>query len=256
MSYDLQKADIWRRASAFLLDFILATIAITGFLLLLSVITGTDNHYAAYEARMEHFSSEYDVDLKEIMAQGTYDSLSDEERAKVDKAWAEFSKDTEAIVSYNMYVQTIVVNVSLSILLSFLILEFVLPLIFKNGQTVGKKIFGIGVMRVDGVRINGQILFVRSILGKYTIETMIPVMMAAWILTGQAGLMALIIIALVIISNIVMMIATKTNSAIHDMIANTVTVDMSSQLIFDSPEALLEYKQKVHAEAVERSEYR
>ena len=43
---------------------------------------------------------------------------------------------------------------------------------------------------------------------------------------------------------------------IYDMLANTVTVDMASQMIFDSPEALLEYKQRVHAEAVERAEYR
>ena len=33
------------------------------------------------------------------------------------------------------------------------------------------------------------------------------------------------------------------------LLAGTVTVDFASQMIFDSPEELLEYKKKLHAEA-------
>jgi hypothetical protein len=80
-------------------------------------------------------------------------------------------------------------------------------------------------------------------------------MMIVWLMTGQAGIMAIAIILLILVSNIAMMIATKTNSAVHDMLANTVTVDMASQLIFDTPEALLEYKKKIHAEAADKAEY-
>ena len=32
--------------------------------------------------------------------------------------------------------------------------------------------------------------------------------------------------------------------------AGTVTVDMASQMIFDTPEQLLAYKQRIHTEAV------
>ena len=71
--------------------------------------------------------------------------------------------------------------ISFSILIGFLIVEFLFPMIFKNGQTLGKKIFGIGVMRVDGVKVTTPILFVRSILGKFTIETMMPVLMVIMI---------------------------------------------------------------------------
>ena len=41
---------------------------------------------------------------------------------------------------------------------------------------------------------------------------------------------------------------------IHDKLAGTVTVDLASQMIFDSPEALLEYKKRLHAESTERKE--
>ena len=64
-----------------------------------------------------------------------------------------------------------------------------------------------------------------------------------------------VVMLLVIVGNLIMMIATRTNSAIHDQLSHTVAVDMASQLIFDSPEALLEYKQKLHAEAAEKAEY-
>ena len=111
-------------------------------------------------------------------------------------------------------------------------------------------------MRYDSVKINNITLFVRTVLGKYTIETMVPILILIMIYFGQIGIVGTIIIGLLLILQIAMIASTKTNSAIHDMLANTVTVDMASQMIFDSPEALLEYKQRVHAEAVERAEYR
>ncbi len=255
MSYDLQKADFWKRASAWLLDVILAAIFAVGFVFLLSLITDINGYYDKYQAVMESYEAEYGVDFDEVSNLEKYEALTEAERAKIDEAFAAFAKDDDALYNYNMIIQLIILNVSIGIFLAFLCLEFIVPMLFKNGQTLGKKVFGIAVMRLDGVRINGQILFIRSILGKYAVETMIPLMMLAWILLGKAGIMGVVIILLVLVGNLAMMIATRTNSAIHDQLAHTVTVDMSSQLIFDSPEALLEYKQKIHAEAVERSEY-
>ena len=120
-----------------------------------------------------------------------------------------------------------------------------------------KKIFGIGVMRLDSIQLTTVQLFIRSILGKYAVETMLPILFLLMIVFNIAnGFFALIAIAVVVITNIVMIIVSKNNCPIHDMLASTVTVDFASQLIFDSPEALLEYKQRVHEEAVQRAEYR
>ena len=62
------------------------------------------------------------------------------------------------------------------------------------------------------------------------------------------------VVAAILIAQAVLLIATKTRSLLHDKLSHTVTVDFSSQLIFDTPEELLEYKQARHAEMVERSE--
>jgi hypothetical protein len=42
----------------------------------------------------------------------------------------------------------------------------------------------------------------------------------------------------------------QARTPLHDMLAGTVTVDFASQMIFDSPEELLEYKKKLHAESI------
>jgi uncharacterized RDD family membrane protein YckC len=256
MIYDLQKADVWKRASAALLDFILTAIVAVGIIFLMSYVTGLNTHYDSYQSIMDSYEAKHGVDFDKIASAEDFNKLSKAEQEIINAAFADFASDEEANFHYNLMIQKIILNFSIGILVAIGVIEFVIPMLLKNGQTVGKKVFGIGVMLTDGVRVNGQIMFIRSILGKYTIETMVPLMMCLWIFTGQAGLLSLIIIALIFIGNIAMMIATRTNSAIHDMLANTVTVDMASQLIFDSPEALLEYKQEIHRQAAERAEYR
>ena len=256
MIYDLQKADFWKRASAGLLDFILTAIVAVGIIFLMSYVTGLNNHYDSYQSIMDSYEVKHGVDFDAIASTEAFNALPQAEQDKLNTAFADFAKDENANFHYNLMIQKIILNFSIGILVAIGIIQFAIPMFFKNGQTVGKKVFGLGVMRTDGVRVNGQIMFIRAILGKYTIETMVPLMMLLWIFTGRAGILSLIIIALVLIGNIIMMLITRTNSAIHDMLANTVTVDMASQLIFDTPEALLEYKQEIHRQAAERAEYR
>ena len=147
------------------------------------------------------------------------------------------------------------VIVSMSILFSYLIWEFFIPLRLKNGQTFGKKIFGIGVMREDGIKVTAPLLFIRTILGKFTIETMVPVLIIIMLFFGTIGITGLLTLGLILLLQIILMIATRTNSTIHDVLAKTVVVDLSSQMIFDSEEALVEYKKKVHAEQAARQTY-
>ena len=57
------------------------------------------------------------------------------------------------------------------------------------------------------------------------------------------------------ILEIICMSVQRIRAPIHDAIAGTVTVDIASQLIFDTAEELMEYKKKLHAEAVNKAEY-
>ena len=69
------------------------------------------------------------------------------------------------------------------------------------------------------------------------------------------GIFSLIILAVYFIAQIGFLLVTRERTLIHDIMAQTAVVDISSQMIFDTPEALLEYKQKIQAEKAAKSDY-
>lgn len=253
MSYDLQKADFWKRISAFLFDFIIIGIVIVGVAWGLSAALKFDYYKSNLDACYEEYEKEFGIDFG--ISADDFNALSEEDQAKYTAAAKKMETDTNTYYYYNMTVNLLLVIVIISILVGFVALEFVVPLIFGNGQTLGKKIFGIGVMRCDGVKITTFMVFVRSILGKCTIETLIPVMVFIMIITNLTGLVGIIILFGLPLAQIILLFATKARTPIHDIMAGTVTVDMASQMIFDTPEQLLEYKTRIAEERANRAEY-
>jgi uncharacterized RDD family membrane protein YckC len=253
MIFDLQKAPILKRASAWLLDFILLCILITGFAFALSAITGYDNYATALADAQRDYEQQYGVSFD--IAQADFNALSQEEQDKINEAYAKFSEDEQVIYLYNVQLNLILLISSVSILLAYVLLEFVLPLIFGNGQTVGKKIFGIALMQTNGVKLSPLSLFARTVLGKYTLETMVPVFVLIMILFADLGLTGTIVLLLVLTLQIGLMIVTRTNSCIHDLLAGSVAVDLASQMIFDSESAMIEYKKSIHAEQAKEARY-
>ncbi len=146
----------------------------------------------------------------------------------------------------------LIMMISVGLLLSYLILEFILPIIFKNGQTVGKKVFSICLVRPDCVRITTLSLFARTFLGKYAVETMFPVLLIFMLLSGNLGMLAIILFAAITILNIILYFATKNHTPIHDIFAYTVAADMKEQMIFASEEELNQMKAELQREAVQR----
>ncbi len=259
MIYDLQKGSLLKRASAFLLDAILLAILAVGFALFLSSIFGYNKYNNIYSDGLDRYAKQYNVDFESIVSQADYDALSEEQRANYEAAIDAMNNDWEMLNAMNVIVRMIVAIASASIFLSFMVLEFVLPMIFKNGQTVGKKIFGLAVMRKNGVRIRSISLFLRTFLGKYVVETMIPVLIiivtifnAIGIMPGP-GLTGFVIILVLVLGNLGMLFFTRTNSMIHDAVADTVVVDMASQMIFEDEKTMVEYKANKAAEEAAKS---
>lgn len=253
MIYDLQKANFWKRISAWLLDFIVFIVLAAGIFWFISWAVGYDAKIEAMQEYYVKYSEEYGIDL-DISAE-EYNKLSDEEKAKYIEADEALGKDPEVLRAYNLVYNLTLVVIFASLLVSYVILEFVVPLFLKNGQTVGKKVFGIGVIRTNCVRASNTILFIRMLLGKFTIETMVPVFLIIMILFGILGYVGVGVIIAMLILELIVVIVTKTRSPIHDLLADTVVVDMSTQLVFETEADLIEYKKRLHAEEVARAEY-
>lgn len=247
--YDFQKANMWKRISAALLDLILLVIAVVGFALLLSTVLNYNSYHDRLMAAYEKYEEIYGISLD--MTAEEYEKLPKPEQTLYDMAVKEFSADKDVNYLYSMMFNYTLIITIFSFLLGYLLLEFFVPLLFKNGQTVGKKIFGIALMREDGVKITPFLLFARTVLGKYTLETMFPVLILTMIYFGAMGIVGTIAVLGLLVLNLILLFATKAHTPIHDKMAHTVAVDMASQMIFDSPEAMLEYKKRIHAESVE-----
>ena len=270
MIYDLQKASVLKRISAWLLDFILLIIVITGLTWGLSAAFG----YYQNKAFIEDINNEYDEKyFSEINGEGClpenrkltlntnvmttekYEALPEDQRALFDSVYDIYKIDSRVAYSFNKEIMILMSAISLGIILAYLGLEFFVPLKLGNGQTVGKKVFAIGVMQVNGVRITGVSLFARSMLGKCTIETMVPALIILMILQGAINIVGLLVLLLIAVFELILLISTKTNSMIHDIFAFTVTVDLPSQMIFDTEAELIAYKKRIHAEAVDNAKY-
>lgn len=253
MITDLQKASIWKRAAAGIFDLILLCVLAVGCVWLLTAAVGYDGYSAELEQAYADYETRYGVEFQITQAQ--YEDLSTEQQEQYTAAYNALISDEHVLYIYNMLMNLTLLTTTFGILLAVLVLEFFVPLWLKNGQTVGKKIFAIALMRTDGVQVNNLQLFARTILGKFTIEIMIPAYILIMIFFNAIGIIGPIVLALIALVQVVCLIATRTNSAIHDLLAGTVAVDLSSQMIFRSTEDMIAYKKKIAAEQAARQVY-
>jgi uncharacterized RDD family membrane protein YckC len=253
MLTDLQKASFGKRIIAAIFDGILLSILAVGLATILSLALGYNNYYQNLTDISQKYESQYGIDFQ--ITHDEFIALTDAEKENWHTANEAFGADAEAQKNYSMIINLSVLILSFSILPAVLVIEFVVPLIFGNGQTLGKKIFGIAIMNTEGVKVNNVQLFARAVLGKFAIEIMIPLSIIFMICLNMIGITGIIVLSAILILEIICLIATRTNSPIHDLLAQTVAVDMASQRIFESHDALIEYTKARHAEAAAKATY-
>lgn len=250
MEHALQKASLGKRIAAGILDGILICILATGFAFLLSVLLGYDGYYQTLTDGYSRYETQYGVSF-DIPRE----ELSDADREKRDAAYKALSQDEEVIQAYNVVLNLTLVIASVAILLSVLAWEFAVPLLLHNGQTVGKKVFSLGLVRVDGVQVTNLQLMVRALLGKFAVEIMIPVFVILMAFWGISGLIGPIVLLALLVAQGICLCVSKTNALLHDQMAGTAVVDISSQRIFRSTEDLIAYQKQVAAERAARQTY-
>lgn len=246
MNNDIQRATMLRRVPAWLLDVILVLVLAAGFMAGLSYVLDLDTHIDQIDAIYDRYEKEYDTSFD--IDDDYFDNMSEEELARYEAATEALSRDTEAQQTFELVLNLTLVTMSGGFLGALFILEFLIPLWLKNGQTLGKKVFGIGLMRKDGIKVTTFMMFARTILGKYTIETMIPIFLLLASFFGILGLGGLILCTAAMLAPAIVALCTRNKTAIHDLMACTIAVDLASQMIFDTPEEQLEYYKQIHKE--------
>ena len=250
MGVDIQKADVWKRVAAWLLDIMLVCVLAVGIGALLSFLMDYDGKMTEFETGYNRYIAQYELQDVDI-----YNPANEEEAQRIRQAEEAMVGDGALLKLENQLRNMMLLIVTFSLFVTLVLLEFVVPLLLKNGQTVGKKVFGLGLVRVDGVQVSGFQLFVRAVLGKYTVETMVPIYAVVMALSGGMGLTAVILLGGLLIGQAVCIAVTSCNCALHDQMAGTAVVDITSQKVFGSSQELIEYTKRIHAEEAKRKDY-
>ena len=253
MGFEIQKAGFWKRASAFLLDIILRAIFIVGMMALLSAVTGYDEKTQKMQEIYDRYSAQYETNLS--MSEAEYNALPKEDQEKFSAAYEALTGDAEAMQLYRQAMKLSLINLTASIFIVYLVLEFIVPLLLKEGRTLGKKVFGLCVVHTNCVRMEPGAMFIRSILGKYTIETMIPVLVIHMLYFGTVGLAGTALLIVLLLAQIVLMTATRSSQLIHDLLAQSAVADYQSQPVYATLEELNAAKAHKAAEAARLSTY-
>ena len=253
MIYDIQKANFWKRIAAWLFDLLLVATLAVGCGAALSSFLGYDDYSRALEKAYDKYETQYGIVFD--VSQQEYEAMTEAQKETYDTAYDALIADEEAMKAYHMMVNLTLVITTCGILLAVLLWELLIPLFLGNGQTLGKKIFGLCLIRNDGVKMNNLQLFARTVLGKYAVETMIPVCLLLMFFWGTAGLLGTVVLFGLAVAQLLCLILSRNNCAIHDFIAGTVVVDMASQTIFSSTEELIAHQKKVAADRAARQPY-
>lgn len=237
----VQNASMWKRISALLLDVILLVVAATGFASLVSSAVSFDEKSDALTAIEQRYEREYATSF-DLTDEALSALTPEQQQAYLDAAEA-LAADAQAQSLYQEVLHLMLLITSLGIFFAYLLLEFAVPLLLKDGQTVGKKVFGLCLVRPDCIRVSPMQLFVRAVLGKYAVETMIPVLLVVLIFFGLLGSTGTLVLAALLLGQSILVGMSRHNTALHDLLAHTVCADRESQLIFAGADALDEYIQ-------------
>ena len=81
--YELQKASLLKRASAYLLDIILVAVLAVGFGYMFSSILGYDNYYSAWVKAQDDYQKNFEIVID--VAPDDFEALTAEQKAAYEK---------------------------------------------------------------------------------------------------------------------------------------------------------------------------
>ncbi len=250
---ELQKANMWKRISAALFDLIMLAVVAIGVAWVLTVVFNYDQQSDLQLEQIRRYESQYGVTFD--LSAEQFEKLTEDEMATYEKAYQAYLQDPEVQKTNALMLNMTILIVTFALLFAYLIWELIIPLILRNGQTLGKKIFGLAVIREDGVRVTPFILAVRTVLGKYTVEVMLPVFIIIMFLFNVTGIVGVGVLLILTVGQIILVAATRARTPLHDLFSRTVVVDLASQRIFDTVEEKDAYYLRLHREMTDRADY-
>ncbi len=232
-----------KRFAAMVIDAILVIVLATGIAFLVSKIYNYDKYYnAVYQAQID-YGVYIPSDDGNITYNGkTYIICTEDKSLTQDEANARIkaltSDQTFKDNYYKMNLGPIIITSS-ALLVSLLIYEYIMPIFFKHGRSLGKYLFGIGYVNEDDLDISMKNLTVKFLFGKIIVNTVIPYT-GVLLIIYQTGLVVIgcVFVLGVPIINILMLFLSKDQRLLSDYIGKMKPVDNNCQVYYKNIEDL------------------
>ncbi len=220
MDKTLQKAPFFKRLLALMLDWIFIVILIFTCVIPMSFLMKVDE----YSEKFDHYYSEYEkkYGVKFDLTEEQFNAMTEEELKLYEEAYNALTSDEEANKAHDALFKRILGSIELSILAAYLVMDVLFPLMLKNGQTLGKRVFNLAVLRTGGEPVSMLTILSRTVIGKFTVQTAIPALVVCSILMGSLNPVGIFYVIAILVANIVLLI--KKGKTLHDILVDTIVV--------------------------------
>lgn len=138
-----------------------------------------------------------------------------------------------------------VIGFVISFVVALIVFTLIIPLIRKDGATIGKAMFSLGIVtKTTGFSVRKSQTIVRFIAFLF-LEVILSVMMGNFLIA---------MVGLPLFVSFTCLVFTKSHSAIHDFCAATLVVDKSKCVIFNSLEEFKQHEEQIRIN-IERDAY-
>lgn len=129
------------------------------------------------------------------------------------------------------------VELSISGVIATVITYIIIPLLIKNGQTVGKKVFKLSLANKDGYALHNSQLLMRAM-------PLLVVLLSMLVPVWKDLILVLIVYLIIFLVSFALSMASPKKMSLHDYTGGTIVVDHNTSLIFNSASEEEEYTLK------------
>mgnify|MGYP003314744238 CR=1 FL=1 len=114
-----------------------------------------------------------------------------------------------------------------SSVIAIIITYIIIPYFIKEGRTVGKRVFGLGLASSEGYTFDNRRLFLRAIPAVLVdLAFLIPI----W----ESLFLVILVVLTIFLVSFALAMASPYKKSLHDFVASSIVIDMKTSIIFDN----------------------
>lgn len=239
-----------KRIAAFFIDLVICLLLFTGIAFVVGEAVGyTTNYEMLQEKYIDYGVGSIDPETNEFI-------FCEVEKEECKQSYELFFKDEEAMVYYDKSIELTTLILTISVFVTYLATEFIVPLFIKERSTIGMLLFKIGLVSTDGTKVEHKQLFIRFLFGKFLLATMIPIYgMIFSFFSAFGGIFGLIFALIIWGIDIGLTLFSEKKAGIANSLGSCYAYDIETGMVYDTIEEINAIKGAVAAKKANKEKY-